>query len=366
MRKMEIYGNDRQKYIGRHARVQRGKDSCLSGQRGSGPGGRLFYVLLCVLLLCCPLLFGCGRQEEQELEQGPEAVRVGSLKGPTSLGLLFLMEEAKQDPTGCPYQFRMATGADELLPLLVKGELDIVLVPANVAAALYQKTEGGVTAIDINTLGVLYLVTGREDIGSVADLKGQTIVLTGKGTTPEASLKYILQQNGLKPDDYTLEYKSEAAEVAAVLAQDPAAIGVLPQPFATAAVLQNGNLRIALDMNAQWEAMQGEAAGFMVTGVTIVRNEFLREHEDAVEDFLKRHADSVSAITKDPDAGAVLAVEAGIVAKEEIAREAIPRCNLVCITGEEMESALSAYLEVLAGFQAELVGGKLPGEDFYY
>ena len=335
-----------------------GREQAVNSRRRGRIGGKPAR-LLCVFLLCGLVLCGCGKQEAQ-------IVRIGSLKGPTSLGILFLMREAEQDRAEYPYEFHMAKGADELLPLLVKGELDIALVPANVAAALYRKTEGGVSVIDINTLGVLYLVTGSEDIESAADLKGRTICLTGKGTTPEASLKYILDQNGLEPDDYKLEYKSEAAEVAALLARDPAVIGLLPQPFATAALMQNANLRIALDMNAQWEALQREEAGSMVTGVTVVRNDFLAEHRDTVETFLEHHAHSVAAVNGDPDIGAALAVEAGIVAKEEIAREAIPQCNLVCITGEEMKDALSAYLKVLAGFQAELVGGELPGEDFYY
>ena len=315
-------------------------------------------LLLCAMLVCC-CLCGCGRQSA-------ETVRIGSLKGPTSLGILFLMEEAEQGRTDCEYEFRMATGADELLPLLVKGELDIALVPANVAAVLYQKTEGGVTVIDINTLGVLYLVTGSPEIADVSDLKDRTICLTGKGATPEASLKYILRQSGLTEDDYTLEYKSEATEVAAVLAQDSEAIGLLPQPFVTAALMQNENLRIALDMNEVWESLQEGDGGAMVTGVTVVRNEFLREHREIVEAFLEQHRDSVAAINADPEAGAALAVEAGIVAKEPIAVQAIPRCNLVCVTGEEMKSALSAYLEALAEFDAELVGGRLPEEDFYY
>lgn len=316
------------------------------------------FIIL--LLLCCLLVCSCGRQQEAE------TVRIGSLKGPTSLGILFLMEEAEQNPAAYPYEFQIATGADELLPLLVKGELDIALVPSNVAAALYQKTEGGVTVIDINTLGVLYLITGDPEITEVGDLRDKRIYLTGKGTIPDASLHYILQHSGLREDDYTLEYKSEPAEVAAILAQDSTAIGLLPQPFATAALMQSENLHIAFDLGAVWENCQGEGGSAMVTGVTIVRNAFLLEHGEMVETFLEQHQSSVAAIHEKPEAGAVLAVEAGIVAKEAVAREAIPKCNLVCITGEEMKSMLSSYLEVLAQFNEELVGGRLPEEDFYY
>lgn len=301
-----------------------------------------------------------------EAEREPAVIRVGSLKGPTSLGLLHLMDKVSKGETTDSYEFRMTTGADELLPLMVKGELDIILVPANVAAVLYQKTNGGVEVIDINTLGVLYMVTGTAELNSIADLKGKTVYLTGKGTTPEASLRYLLDACGLEEKDVSLEFKSEAAEVAAVLAENPDAIGLLPQPFVTAACMQNENLKVALDMNEEWLRVQGEAGNGMVTGVTVARKDFIAENPEAVAAFLEEHEASAAAVNEDPAAGAVLAVEAGIVAKEPIAQKAIPQCNIVCITGEEMKKALSGYLQVLHDFNAELVGGKAPEEDFYY
>lgn len=294
-------------------------------------------------------------------------VRVGSLKGPTSLGLLNLMDKASREETVDHYEFQMATGADELLPLMVKGDLDIALVPANVAAVLYQKTDGGVEVIDINTLGVLYMVTGTAEVNSIADLKGKTVYLTGKGTTPEASLRYLLDASGLTEADVTLEFKSEATEVAAVLAENPDAIGLLPQPFVTAACMQNESLKVVLDMNEEWMHVQNADDGNgMVTGVTVARKEFVEENPGAVTAFLEEHMASTEAVNADPAAGAVLAVEAGIVAKEPIAQKAIPQCNITCITGDEMKAALSGYLEVLYDFNAELTGGAVPGDDFYF
>lgn len=312
-----------------------------------------------ILLMLCMTLTGCSAKQETA------TVRVGSMKGPTSMGLLFLMEADEAGETENDYDFQMATGADELLPLMVKGELDIALVPANVASVLYNKTQSGISVIDINTLGVLYMISGDTSLKSITDLKGKTIYLTGKGTTPDYTLQYILAQNGIN-GECTLEYKSEATEVAATLAENPNAVGLLPQPFVTVACSQNEALSVIFDMDEEWNKAQGGNGSSTVTGVTVVRNEFLKENEDAVKIFLKEHADSVEKINADAVKGGELAAEAGIVGKAPIAQKAIPNCNIVCIRGEEAKTKISGYLKVLFEQSPEAVGGSLPGEEFYY
>ena len=321
--------------------------------------GRKMLILAVMAVLLLGALAGCGQREE------PAAVRVGGLKGPTSMGLVFLREQAQSGQAAQEYEFTMAVAADELLPLMIKGELDIALIPANVACVLYNKTEGGVSVIDINTLGVLYLVSGDNTIDSMESLRGRTVYLTGKGTTPDYVLQYLLRANGIDPSECTLEYRSEATEVAALLAEQPQAAGLLPQPFVTVACAQNEELDVVLDMNPQWNLAQGEGSS-MVTGVTVVRNAFLQEHPGAVQSFLEEHAASVRAIQEDPDKGAQLVVAAEIITKEPIARKAIPQCNITYIDGEEMRQALSGYLQVLFEQDPASVGGKVPGEDFYY
>lgn len=316
------------------------------------------FAMIAGLLL--GMLAGCGRQAE------PDAVRVGGLKGPTSMGLVFLQEQARDGQAVQEYTFTMAAAADELLPLMIKGELDIALIPANVASVLYNKTEGEISVIDINTLGVLYLVSGDNTVDSMESLRGRTIYLTGRGTTPDYVLQYLLKANGIDLSECTLEYRSEATEVAALLAEQPQAVGLLPQPFVTVACARNEALGVALDLNEQWELAQGEGGSSMVTGVTVVRNAFLQEYPEAVGRFLEEHAASVLSIQEDPDQGAVLVTAAGIVAEEPIARQAIPRCNITYIDGAEMRQALSGYLQVLFEQDPAAVGGALPGEDFYY
>ena len=328
---------------------------------------RKMLAVIMSIALCAVFLLGCANAAENtEKEQETVKIRIGSLKGPTSMGLVYLMSQSEKDEALNNYSFTMAAAANELLPKMVSGDLDIVLVPSNVASVLYSKTDGGVSVIDINTLGVLYMVSGDASIQSIEDLKGRTVYLTGKGTTPDYVLQYLLTENGLTVDDVVLEYKSEATEVAAVLAENPDEVGVLPQPFVTAACIQNEALSIVIDMTAEWAALQGEGGSSLVTGVTVVRNEFLQENPEAVADFLKEHKASAAYANDNIEAAAELVAGYGIIEKAPVAVKAIPYCNITYIDGNDMKQALSGYLEVLYEQDASSVGGSLPEEDFYY
>lgn len=313
------------------------------------------------IILTVAMLAGCGADDNVMAQD----VRIGSLKGPTSMGLVYLMDRAEKNETDNHYEFTMTAAADELLPSMVSGDLDIVLVPANVASVLYNKTNGGVSVIDINTLGVLYMVSGDDAIHNMGDLKGRTVYLTGKGTTPDYVLQYLLKENGLTAD-VSLEYKSEAAEVAAVLTETPEAIGVLPQPYVTAACMQNENLSVVLDLTQEWASLQGEDGSRLVTGVTVVRKAFLEEHKQAVERFMEEHAYSTDYANEHVEEAAELVAAAGIIEKAPVAAKAMPKCNITYIDGTDMKTALSGYLEVLFEQDASSVGGSLPGDDFYY
>lgn len=294
------------------------------------------------------------------------SINIGALKGPTSMGLVYLMDLSEKGEAANNYAFTMAVSADELLPKLISGDLDIALLPANVASVLYNKTGGGISVIDINTLGVLYIVSGDASVQSMEDLRGKTLYLTGKGTTPDYVLQYLLAENGLAPDDLVLEYKSEATEVAAVLAEKPEAFGLLPQPFVTAACMKNENLSIVMDMTEEWTAVQGEDGSSLVTGVTVVRNDFLQQNAEAVASFMEEHKKSAAYAVENVEAAAELVAAQGIVEKAQVAAKAMPQCNITYIDAEDMKQALSGYLEVLYDKDASFVGGSLPGDDFYY
>lgn len=294
-------------------------------------------------------------------------VRVGGLKGPTTMGLVKLMQDAENGEAQNAYEFTMVTAADELTAMVAGDQVDIALLPANVASVLYHKTNQNVSVIDINTLGVLYLVSGDTSITSLDQLAGKTVYLTGKGTTPDYVFNYLLSSAGLSAEDVTLDFRSEATEVAAILAENPEAVGLLPQPFVTVALSQNDALSIIMDLTEEWDKLQAEDSNSrLVTGVTIVNNDFLSSHPDMVDVFLEEHEASALYTDNHPAEAAELIAAAGIVAKAPIAEQALPYCNITCITGEDMKEALSGYLEVLYEQAPESVGGSLPDDAFYY
>jgi NitT/TauT family transport system substrate-binding protein len=350
--------------------------------------GRIFMKKIIVILMALTMTFitltGCSGKEpkpqtttlatSQEVTSAEAptvknddyTLKIGSLKGPTSMGLLELKDKSVKGTSEGSYEFTMVTAADELLGKIINKELDVALVPANMASILYTKTNHEITVLDINTLGVLYGISGDSSIKTTADLKGKTIYLTGKGTTPDYVMQHILKTNGLTTKDVTLEYKSEATEVASLLKEKPEAVGILPQPFATAAMAQNDKLSIVLDLTKEWEANSGTEGGSLVTGVTICRNDVLKEHKEAVDTFLAEHKKSAEFVNSNVSEAAALVVSSGIIEKAPIAEKAIPYCSITYIDGKEMKSLLNGYLNVLFEIEPASVGGTLPDDSFYY
>lgn len=290
-------------------------------------------------------------------------VDVAALRGPTSMGLVKLMEESENGLTDNSYSFTLEGAPDAIVPLLVKGDIDAAAIPGNLASVLYNNTKGQIEVIAINTLGVLYIVENGDSIQSVDDLRGRTIYSAGKGSTPEYALQYILSSNGLEVGkNVFIEWKSEHAECVAALKADKNGCAMLPQPFAATAMMQDGNIRIALDLNDLWEEQVGSV---LITGVTVVRKDFASENPETLQAFMEDYASSVEYVQCDVPGAAALIGKYGIV-PEKAALAALPYCRISFITGEEMKEALSEYLSILYDANPKSVGGALPDNGFYY
>lgn len=338
--------------------------------------------VLLVLALVVGVFAGCGAASSQTSSaaaassssapaptERPAAERtafeIAGLKGPTTMGMVSLMNDADSGSARHDYHVTMYGSADEIVPKLVSGELDVAAVPANLAAVLYAKTEGKVQVAAVNTLGVIYVVDTDGSVTSVADLKGKTIYTTGKGTTPEYVLNYVLTQNGLDPQkDVTIEYKSEATEVAAMLqSADTNVVAMLPQPYVTALQAKMENINVALDMTTEWANVSDTG---LITGVLIARRDFITENQLAFDEFLEDYQESTAYVNDQVADAAALVAKYGIIENAAVAEKAIPACNITYRDGAEMKADVSGYLTVLFGQNPASVGGALPADDFYY
>ena len=299
--------------------------------------------------LCVTMLLALGCKKETAVN-----VRIAALKGPTGMGLAYMMQENSGN-----YTIDLYDAPDAVTGKFISGEIDIAAVPINLASTLYNKTEGNAVLLCVNTLGVLYVLEIGDTVQSVKDLAGKTLYATGEGSTPEYIINYLLEQNGVT--DTTVEYVGEHAALAAMVASGEAQLAMLPEPNVTAASLKNADARVALDLTEEWNKVAGTQ---LIQGCYIANRSFYEANPKAVEQFLSDYAASANKVNSEADAGSVIAAQ-GILPSETIASKAIPRCNIVCVTGDEMRSGVTAMLEVLYAANPKSVGGKLPDEAFF-
>lgn len=310
---------------------------------------------LILSLLIAALCAACAPKEQL-------TVNVAAMKGPTGIGMAQLSSLAEEGKTAYNYSIAYAGSPDEVTGSLISGELDIAAVPVNLGAVLFNKTEGQILTAAVNTLGVLYVVEKGDSIQSVADLAGKKLLAAGQGSTPEYILNYILDKNGLA-GSVEVEYSAEHAEAVTKLASGEADMIAVPEPFVTTALSKVEGARIALDLTAEWERVSDAQ---LVQGCLVVRKAFAEEHPEALKSFLREYAASAKYAVDSPAEAGALVEKYGIMASAALAEKAIPNCNIVCITGEEMQVMVSGMLKVLFDANPKSVGGKLPGDDMFY
>lgn len=301
--------------------------------------------------------------EPEEIPEEPEFsgadVKIGMLKGPTGMGAAWLMDQSEQGLCLNRYDFTVAGAADELTGRLIQGDLDIAALPTNAISALYNKTEGEIICLGVNTLGVLYILENGESITSIKDLEGKTILASGKGSTAESVLSHLLSEHEINAEIYWASEHTEAATLAITEEYD---VIMLPEPFVTNVMAKNENLRVALNLSAEWESLTG---GILTMGGIAVRKAFAEENPEAVAQFTKDYAMSIENINSDPKTAGVLIEKYGIAAAA-VAENAIPRCNIVWIyNNEEYRPVLENFLSVLFEANPQSIGGKMPETDFY-
>lgn len=310
------------------------------------------------MIAAAVMLFSLAAFAACSKKQDDTEIRIAALKGPTGMGMVKLAD--KQNYPN--YTVSIEASPDALNPRIISGEVDVAAVPVNLASVLYNKLDGDISVLAVSTLGVLYVVEAGSEVNSVADLAGKTVYATGQGATPEYILNYLLDKNGVA-GSVEVNYVGEHAALATMLADGSAEIGMLPEPNVTSTLAGNDNLRIALNLTEEWNKV---CSTELVQGVVIARKSFVNEHPEAIEQFLREYEKSSAFVNENIDEAAKLIVDVGILGNVEIAKKAIPNCNISFSKGEAMHKAVEGMLTVLFEANPKSIGGKLPDKDFYY
>ena len=335
-----------------------------------------FLSLMLVLLLVICAFTGCGKESKgntpqinngKESEEGLKGgkLNITAIAGPTGVSMVNLMQSSADEKTTNTYTFNVVSDPTQAVAAITNGTADVAAVPTNLAATLYKKTNGKVQVLAVNTLGVLSILENGESIQSVKDLKGKTIYTDAKnkGANPEYILRYLLEQNGLNPDE---EVRIEfAADIDTAVANGEAKIALVPEPKASTYMMQNKSIRRALNLTEEWNKVSDDDCALMM-GCVIARTDFVEKNPDAITLFLEDYQASIQAAQTDVETTATLCETYQIIPKAAVARQALPNCGLTYVTGDAMKKQLSAYLKVLFDYDAKVVGGALPGDDFYY
>lgn len=313
------------------------------------------------LILALVLAFSASGCSEKKTEIGNEPVNITMLKGPTGIGAVKLMEESEKNETDGNYNINVSAAADDAMAKIISGEVDIAAVPTNTAPLIYNKTNGNIEVLAVNTLGVLYIVENGDSIHTIEDLEGKTIYSSGQGAVPEYVLNYLLEKNNV--ENVNIVYMTEHAEVAAALADGRADIALLPEPNVTAVIMKNSEIRIAVDVNDEWKKTNGSE---LAMGCIVAGKQFIDENKEAVDIFLKEYSESIDYVNNNVSEAAELVEKYGIMASSDAAVKAIPNCNIVYKEKDEMKTMLESFYDLLYKANPKSVGGEIPDTELYY
>ena len=321
----------------------------------------IFLLVLAVLIGTLAFFVYMDGDEADTATTEKTDVKVAVLNGTTGFGMAQLMEQNANKKAANNYTFTVETVGSDIIAQLVNGSVDIAALPTNAAAAVYNRTQGGVKVIAINTLGVLYAVENGNTITSIQDLEGKTIYCPAQN--PQYILEYLLAKNNINATINT-EYEAPADLRTALVANQLGenAIAILPEPMVTMALNGNSSLRVALDLTAEWNAVEDTQ---LVQGCVVVRNEFYEKNKKAVSKFLDEYKTSIEYMQTNVDEAAKLVVKYGIFANEAVAKAAIPKCNVTYLAGADMKNAMEGFLTAMKEVAPASIGNKLPGDDFY-
>ena len=336
-----------------------------------------------VLMLMATVVFAAGKREGGDVPSsevpsaGNRTINVAALNGPSGIPMAYLFEN-KPQVSGADFQFQVVAGADVLLPKLLKGEIDVGILPPNVAAKVFTKNNGALMVAAVMGQGMLNLITKDETIVSLADLQGRTVNVAGQGATPEYMFRYLLKSNGITiaedgaaPDanSVALDFSVPAAEIAAALLSDKIQYAVVPEPFSTVATTKDASVRRAINLQKEYAALN-EAAGkewenYPMT-VLVARKSLAETSPEILRGLLASAKNAVDWTVAHPSEAGTLVQSHTLGLQAPIASKVIPNGAYVFVPATEARPQLEELFSIFLDFAPEAIGGALPSDDFYF
>lgn len=328
---------------------------------------RTVKIMLSVLLAFVVVLSlgGCNKIYDTTPPKNPITAKIVAMKGPTGIGMVRVMNEIISLSDYVNTTFEIMTSTDTVVAGLLDKSISIAAVPTNLAAVLYNKTEGDIQILAVHTLGVLHILDKTGTIKSMKDLKGKTITAAGQGSLPQYVLEFLLKENGITPGvDVEIVYKAEQSEVATLLLSGQADIVMLPEPFVSTVMNKDNTIVHAIDLNDEWIK---KAPGITLSmGCLVAQKSFIEENPVEIETFLELYKESIEWVLEEPYNAAELIVSSGIIDDAVVAEKAIPNCNIVYIDAVDAMVSLDSFFQFLYDNNPASVGGKLPDNGIYY
>ncbi|HPT20665.1 MAG TPA: ABC transporter substrate-binding protein [Bacteroidales bacterium] len=318
---------------------------------------RRFLIILSIAFL----ISGCGNP-------GPDtgktqAFTIATLKGPSSMGMIRMIDSLKRGSVH-KIEVMILNEPIQVRKMMIDGSADFAILPTTMAAIVYNKgMEYRLVAIPV--WGTLYLFGSDTTITRWADLRGKKVNLMARGMTPDVLFRYLLQKNGINPEnDISLDYTFPThIDLANAIASGQADLGVISEPLASMAMERNKNLRLIFDLDDEWKKIEGIP---ITETAFMAKKSVLKNNRQMVEKLLSSYDASTRWVNQNPDSAAALMVKYDILPNSNVAISSIPRSNLNFVRAKDVKSQIEDYLNVFYNMNPDIIGGKIPDEDFIY
>ncbi len=303
------------------------------------------------------MFLGCNQKSKSN-----DYVTIATLKGPSAMGMIKFVDSLSH-VSDKSIRVVILNEPIQVRKMVIDGTADFAILPTTMAAILYNR---GIDyrLVAIPVWGTLYLFGTDTTITSWEMLKGKTINLMGKGMTPDVLFKHLLIENEINPEgDVRLDYRFPThIDLANAVAAEQATLGVISEPLVSLVMEHNSNVMAIFDLNSEWQKVMDMP---IAQTAFIAKGELIDSNKELVDEILNSYEYSTLWVNQNLDSAAQLIVKYNILPNVAVARNSIPRSNLNFVRASIIKSEVESYLQVFYQMNPDIVGGRLPDENFY-